>query len=629
MSISYLSMVRIEDGGRQVKLKSIRIIGMHNVVDKTYDLNSVLTYFEGPNGVGKSTILEAIQLVVLGYIPGYPKTNEGIMKHCSGNKLEVQGTFDDGTTIIRWWIRKGSSVSSSATTIPASVPVDKDLGATFSGTILNDPNVELPIYNFNEFKDMTANKMKEWFISFLPQTDMSIDWRNRLRKHLADNNREAILTEEFFSETLDKIEELSKVYSGVELIQNINTYFKSEQSFYKKEVERAQSTIQSLVKYDEELPSEDKAKEILDSYITALKERTAYDASVTSYNSVKQQLSQLDVIDDPAIKSIEDVESYNELRNTESNLVASFNSVCSDKMKLEKQLKEVEDEIAKLASIRGSICPYTSKDCAEIASIIEINSAKIAELKKECTPLEAAITVKRTVQNELDRKLFSIRAELQKLETNYTTYFRLRDTLDHMVICGEAPKLSKQEIDEGIKNYQTILSKIEANKRYAELKDAITADEYASTNKLEIVKMWAKLTDANGLQTEIMCKPFEILENDMTEYLSTMYGKHTQAHFNLSSKANSFSFGIVRNDNYIEFDCLSSGEKCLFTLAMMICMLDRSNSNLHTLLIDDLIDHLDDDNAKNVFESLNKLEDIQFIIAGVKECYSEGVIHLQ
>jgi ATPase involved in DNA repair len=58
-----------------MKLSSIRIQGMHNVVDKTYKLNN-MNYFVGPNGAGKSTIMQAIQLALLGYIPGTDKRNQ-------------------------------------------------------------------------------------------------------------------------------------------------------------------------------------------------------------------------------------------------------------------------------------------------------------------------------------------------------------------------------------------------------------------------------------------------------------------------------------------------------------------------------------------------------------------------
>ena len=51
-----------------MRIKSVHIQGMHNVEDKTYQLSNA-TYFYGENGAGKSTVLQAIQLALLGYIP--------------------------------------------------------------------------------------------------------------------------------------------------------------------------------------------------------------------------------------------------------------------------------------------------------------------------------------------------------------------------------------------------------------------------------------------------------------------------------------------------------------------------------------------------------------------------------
>ena len=58
-----------------MKFKSITITGMHKVDKKTYTFNDDVTYFIGENGSGKSTILEAAELALLGYIPGYANTN--------------------------------------------------------------------------------------------------------------------------------------------------------------------------------------------------------------------------------------------------------------------------------------------------------------------------------------------------------------------------------------------------------------------------------------------------------------------------------------------------------------------------------------------------------------------------
>ena len=154
--------------------------------------------------------------------------------------------------------------------------------------------------------------------------------------------------------------------------------------------------------------------------------------------------------------------------------------------------------------------------------------------------------------------------------------------------------------------------------------ESLTADKYKTENSIEVLKIWAKLTDANGLQTTLAEKPFQDLAESMTSYLHKMFGKKDiTAKFFLSDKANSFSFGIEREGKYIAYNLLSSGEKCMYTLALMMCIISKSNSPLKVIMIDDLLDHLDDSNAAKLFDALYKIKDTQIILAGVKECNSK------
>ena len=122
-----------------------------------------------------------------------------------------------------------------------------------------------------------------------------------------------------------------------------------------------------------------------------------------------------------------------------------------------------------------------------------------------------------------------------------------------------------------------------------------------------------------------MSKPFEDLAAEMSDYLTKMFGQPTKAQFGLLAKANSFSFGLIRDDSYIEFDYLSSGERCLFTLALILCIMNRSKSPVRTIFIDDILDHLDESNSDYLFETLKTISGIQFIMAGVKQCKDTSI----
>ena len=104
-----------------MKVEAIQILNMHKVKSKLVDIKDHVTYLHGPNGAGKSTILEAIQLALLGYIPGLGKTNSDIMRHAHGPILGVELKLTDGNTAVtvnRMWTAKKKSVTSGVEITP-------------------------------------------------------------------------------------------------------------------------------------------------------------------------------------------------------------------------------------------------------------------------------------------------------------------------------------------------------------------------------------------------------------------------------------------------------------------------------------------------------------------------------
>ena len=132
------------------------------------------------------------------------------------------------------------------------------------------------------------------------------------------------------------------------------------------------------------------------------------------------------------------------------------------------------------------------------------------------------------------------------------------------------------------------------------------------------MKAWVKLTDVNGLQAQGDYNPFDVLSSSIDEVLSSVFKTDVKSTFYSDGKANSFSFGIQRNDTYVPYQMLSSGEKCLFLLSMFIGLLKYTKSPLKVIMIDDLLDHLDDTNFDSALETIKQMKDIQFIFAGVK-----------
>ena len=593
-----------------MKIKSVCIEGMHNVLEKEYNFNDV-NYLYGNNGAGKSTALQAVQLALLGYIPGTNKTGSAIYRHARSKAMTVTATLvsADGQEIIisRSWIGSGSSVKSTVEVSPKGFPIEDLVG-----------ELELPIFNFNDFTNMTANKLKEWFINFLPSTQDEIDWSQELKDSLGDM---IPVDPDVLPSFIKEIETMSKLQnlSGVDLVKAVNSKLKEKISFQKGQLDRLQGTIQSLIFYDDgdaDCDVEELRRQI--SCLNDLKSQLIrYQSEVAANNNIKKMIDSIIT----SAETLDEDEEYKDLRNKYSEYVKKMHDMNNDLHELNSKAAQIRSEISTKSSVirGGGICPYTSSSCESISALVDKLKKDVEVLESQLIICEADIKKTKASHQECNRFVSDCLAKLSMIDKTYekksSLVAQLRPDPECPTIMTEAGILDQ------INALNDRIIKSEANKRYNELTNKLTADKYKIESNIQVYKLWDKLTGANGLQSTMMTKPFYTLASEMDKHLHIMFNdKDVTTKFNLSEKANSFSFGLERNGKYIPFDLLSSGEKCLYTVALMMCLTSKSKSMLKLILIDDLLDHLDDNNAKSLFESLYKVKDIQFILAGVQKC---------
>ena len=589
-----------------MKIKSIYIDGLHNAINKTYTFGDIV-YIFGNNGVGKSTILTAIQFALLGYIPGTAKNSrEALLRHSPTGRIEVKLAIanDQGEDIL---IQRIVDKKENRLDV---IPEGYDIS-----TIVSD--IEIPIFNFNDFVSQTANKLKEYFIkNILPNTNGTLDWKQILTESIIDCNfydRNSIidygmsLVSDLDGELLDQ------VIAG-------NTKFKEEQTFTKSELQRLQHTVDSLIYYDD--------------YVGPL-DPVALNSEILALGALRDQLIKYE----SAVKATQSAkDEYDALRN---NLVASGGREAYDKSvaaveshkqreaEISTKIAELADKISGMRAIDTSsnsiinskgVCPYTKDSCKSIVN-------KIEELRNESVTRKAEMLALTTELDNLKTDLDYVRSVIRQHESviqNITTIWGRLKTLEKTLgTIPDKPNTDKTvtDIDIELDTLNKNMQKLQANIKYNETIETITKDKYESELRNTALSSWIKKTDTNGLQTTLMLAPFEELADKMTSYIQQMYGNtELKAHFNISSKANSFSFGLIRNNVYIPYDLLSSGEKCLYALALMICIVDNCKSPLKVLLCDDMFDHLDSSTIENTFITLKHIKGIQFIFAGVKPC---------
>lgn len=591
-----------------MKIKSITIAGLHNVDNRTYDFNNV-NYLYGDNGAGKSTVLAAIQLALLGYIPGTPKTNEGILRHANKNSIAVDLTLVDEKTgteykIARSWVKTGTKVNSTVSTIPEGLDINALLG-----------NASLPVFDFNEFMSMTANKQKEWFIQFLPSSDSAVDWELELKEAVKDTSLEY---SDILEETLGRLSEMSG--SDMDKAIQLNTMLKEDISFAKGSLDRATSTIQTLLYYDDFVqtrePEEIKAE--IDELRELSNKLVKYESDHSRKVSIEDSLSYMKI----SCETYEDDPEYKELKQRYDDVSGLITHLKENVDSTREQVMNTKAEIGKYSAILSGTgtCPYTKVECEEVKAKIDSAKEEVAKLNEVLSKHESDLSGLNKAYNDQMLEAQSLPIKMNDIKNRYSNAVSLQLELSALKDIEKPTEMTQLEISEKIAEDTEELSKIEANRRYNLLNESITKDKFAWQNKLDIYKKWEKLTAANGIQTRLANAPFEKLESEVNKYLKAIMSDKITSKFILSEKANSFAFGINRNDEYIAFESLSSGEKCLFTIALLMTLIAKSDSSIKLLLADDILDHLDDKKAYKLFEALNKLNVIQGIIAGVKEC---------
>lgn len=598
-----------------LKIKSVTIEGMHNVDHKTYDLSDV-NYLHGMNGAGKSTVLQAIQLALLGYIPGMNKTKETILSNSNNHTMAVTVVITGGKEPIT--VQRIYTQTKKGTTTTVNIEPD----GLEIGDILSQ--MELPIFNFKDFTNMTSNKLKDWFIDFLPSVESKLNWNKVLSEEvkLLGTDQEGNIKEacaEF---------DTYKDMKAADQVRQANQYFKNKISIAKTEISRLDSTIKSLLFYDDVDALEsvddlkDKVSQLQGTKISVLANNNA----LKLYQDLKTQLEALNV-DENSQDKIKLLEGYisNETTLIEEGTNRLY-SIAAEVDTIKEEIATLKVDIAAKDRIikTGGLCSYTGEKCPSIVQMIEELKAQRSESQTTCDTLSAKLQSLTKDQVNTQTKIQTLRSniarytnELNDIQLAQARYESLTEQLNRIDVANLVTQ-DISEIDKQIQECTSTITKLLANEKFSEMSESLAKEKYLFEIDLAAYKAWEKLTSVNGLQTIISNEPFVILGQDIDKFLKPLFGENVSAEFNLETRANSFSFGIRRGDQYIPYDLLSSGEKCMFTLAMMITLISQSTDDLRVIMIDDMFDNLDDSNANKIIKAISKVKGIQFIVAGVK-----------
>lgn len=588
-----------------MKLKSIHIENVNSISDVTVELNDI-SIITGSNGSGKSTVIQSIYLALLGYIPGQNKTNSGVFKHCKyGNKymrVKLMLSHDGSNHFIsRCWTKVKNSVNCE---------VNVSDGLDIESAI---KQIELPVFNFSEFSAMSANQMKDWFLQMLKHDSEEIDWNALLKKHIDVHSE---YSDKYAATIADQI---ISDYCNDD-IKSINTFLKSMLSAVKNNKIRLENTASSMIFY-EDIDTE--SEESLRHELEVLKEKRAEAIHAKTTNTrnaeIRDILSNVHVYAD----SYENDPRYVAIKSKLDDGLSCRTKYMALYSKVDKELTILISRINQIESVveRGSVCPYTDVECASLSD--SVTNAK-QELEQLTQKRKQLVDERWEYLNAIpgDSKLEELQNKLGDIKNTYT----MNDTLSK-TLCEDIPHEDISEIDDKITDIQSKIEKCVANKQYQAVMNSIVADKLKADIEMSCLKSWVDLTGVNGMQSEAAVSSFNSLSDNLTEELHNCFGNNVSNYFNLSDKSNSFEFGITIDSHSIPYSSLSTGERCMYMIALLKCILNSSDSCIKIMIIDDLLDHLDDNNIMNVFNYIRTISDnseIQMICAGVyKNCPTE------
>lgn len=589
-------------------IKSIRLKNFKCFSNFEVHFDKAVTYLNGMNGEGKSSIIEGIQLALLGYIPGHSKKLSDIFKFSSDKDyMSVSITYDNlgkDYTIKRTYTNVNGKISCS---------IDKtDLQDLMS---ILDADLETPIFNFKEFIQWSANKQKQWLLNFLQKSEntVTVNWRSEIDNIISANN---LIPDELF--ILELSSELPQILNFLK-IKECNDMIKDRIAEERAIQQSAENTLQevelSLSAYSCACNDKEELSEELYHVTEELSKLNYYKKVITHNRSIQCKLD--DYADLSDVKENDKIYTTSIDNVTEiSNKIKELNE---EYQRVYAKYKEIEYELTTLEKSTQTTCPILAIQCDKLAEQAEAARLNTQRLRNQ--------------QHELDLKKSDINNEISEYKDIVSKFedtlkmlsnrYEERDSLRNSMIVEDIPDdITESNIDEYIQYKET-----EKENLHDRLNDAIEYSTLVKTSKsmenqkiqskirLDLLKALDKLTGQNGLQAKLGKAAVADFLDSLSKTASLFY-KNSDYYIDVENeKSNSFDFGIVKDGNKISYDTLSSGEQCVYMVALLSAIL-KLTTTCKLLLIDDVFDHLDEEMIKTVIKFAESQSDIQYIFAG-------------
>jgi len=552
----------------------------------------------GKNGSGKSTIIDAIIISQLGYLPRYGKQASKTMFGARDKSMAIGMTLSDGFKVERVFSGTRARASTETTTFPGGATKDEA-----RATVLTNLGNCTISFDLEEFLSLSDAKARQYIFSILP-----VDHEKFNREDIISNRE------------MDYENVWSQGMAVQDGIIHVLSWLKSQLSDERKIKKNAESAQKELAKRTAELsetPGQIKSKKSdLDRLIADL---PAIQTRIESAMSPDKRTELSNKITELGLQIAEKTEiragvtaNFKEITLKLNNLPNGFTLDVEEKRVL---FEELRISLAKKKAINvfdGSlVAGHVCETCRQTITEEHINVLKkskfkiisgISSTEKQIDDLDEEIQnlinnhdqqMKELSENRIDLKsaLNSGNTEIRNLENTQqklidqlsamgnpdTEAVSVEDLEKQMTVAQEQIKILREEIGELTRQKETM----------GNLEDANVKAE-ASRERIDLLKEEIKaFSEVLGKILEDSTGPFMNNVNLILHHVNEGYSFYLDL-INETMTKDLFEMGWDRDGIKIPFASLSNGEKALFGLAFQCAVIEAENPPIKVLLADNI-----------------------------------------
>lgn len=584
-----------------MKIIKLEAINFKNYSKLCIDFNKIsnVNFIIGKNGLGKSSILDAISYALFGKTL-QDQGGDSIINNKINKNLKVSLEFIIDKNTYRVERYRKDKINKNKVLLfkdneEITHPHAKDTDLDIIKIIGFDINIFKQVVSFNSssaelFVNGTDKYRKEFLEKLLNINIFDISLEIAKQEYKDTNNVYQSKNTELNS--LKDKKELSKT-----IIENYNnslslweqSYSNCEEQYtnLKKEYDNIDESDSKLIpKYQEEI---NKLSNEISSYNS-----DSLSSLLSKYNNTKYKLNGLKD-DYNHFKS-----DYNECKSEYSKVLSSPNPTCKycgsvlNEEHKKKELKRLADD-GKELKIKAQQAKKDAIPLMQDLSSLEIKIKKEKQKQKEYGGLVA----------EVNDKITNLKMKINDIENSISNKNKLGielKNIDDKLVYLENKKPEKPKVE----NY---------DKQIKDLKGTIESLE----KDLSILDEVKNLFNQKGLKNAYISSSLPLINKNINKYLSilsddtiacSIMTKTVDKKGNSKNKIN-LNIDYPNRGENIEFNDLSSGEKRIVSLSILLAfnLFFQNNNNFKMLLLDEVFDTLSDDRIDNVLKLLDLIKD--------------------